>query len=136
MKPGSTSFGWTRAGLLGIGLLLGSSLALAQDPAQTPPERTEKQMDTQHAMHTWDEFLGQHPELREQLNNNPKLVNDPQFRAQHSDLQSFLGSHPGIEQGLKKNPDAMMKRARHYARSKHAGDRHPNNDPDHQHDKH
>lgn len=109
--------------VLGMGLTLGSMSAVAQT---TPPaDRTEKQMDTQHAMHTWGEFLGQHPELREQLNKNPKLVNDPSFQAQHPDLQKFMNDHPGISDGLKKNPDAMMKRERKYARSKHAGERHP-----------
>ena len=120
------------AAILGLGLVLGTTGAVAQDaaPASTPPERTEKQMDTAHTMHTWDEFLGQHPELREQLNSNPKLANDPAFLAQHPDLQKFMQEHPGVQKGMEKNPEAMMKRARHYARSKHAGERHPHNDPD------
>lgn len=109
--------------ILGLGLMLGATSAVAQN---TPPaDRTEKQMDTQHAMHTWGEFLGKHPELREQLNKNPKLVNDPAFQSQHPDLQKFMSDHPGISDGLKKNPNAMMKRERKYARSKHAGERHP-----------
>ena len=111
--------------VLGTGLVLGTSVAFAQD---APQDRTEKQKDTQNAMHNLDEFLGHHPEMREQLINNPQLMNDPAYRAQHPDLQKFMQDHPGVERGMKKNPNAMMKRSRHYARSKDAGERHPGND--------
>ena len=132
MKNRLGSVGLFGTAVLGVGLLLGTVAAFAQDAPQTTPpaDRTEKQEDTQHAMHTWDEFLGQHPELREQLNKDHNLVNDPGFQAKHPELQEFMQSHPGIARGMKKNPEAMMKRSRHYARSHHAGERHPHNDPD------
>lgn len=43
-----------------------------------------------------DNFLRQHPGLREQLERNPNLIYNREFRHQHPDLQEFMQNHPNV----------------------------------------
>jgi hypothetical protein len=114
-----------RAALLTTGLLLGTAIASAQAQPAPPANQNEQTMDRQQGQHDWDEFLGKHPDLREQMIKNPNLVNDPAFRAQHPGMEQFMKEHPGVARNLKEDPNAVMRHSRHYAKAHHAGDRHP-----------
>jgi hypothetical protein len=40
-------------------------------------------------------FLGEHPRLAEEVRANPSLLDSPQFRRAHPELQQFMQQHPG-----------------------------------------
>jgi hypothetical protein len=43
-----------------------------------------------------DNFLSQRPGLRAQLERNPNLIYNKEFRHQHPDLQEFMQNHPNV----------------------------------------
>jgi phage-related protein len=55
-----------------------------------------------------DHFMDSHPEIAEQLQKDPSLVNDKHFVQSHPDLQQFLADHPGVGEEYKENPNAFM----------------------------
>jgi hypothetical protein len=116
----------TFAGSLTIGLsLLMPAVGVAQtEPAATPDAHTPEQ--GRQADHSFGELLGQHPEMREELNKNPNLVNDPKYVANHPELQQYMQQHPDIAQHLKAHPQQVMHREQHYAEAHHTMQHHPN----------
>jgi hypothetical protein len=53
-------------------------------------------------------YLDQHPEVAQQLAQNPKLVDDPQFRAAHPGLDQYLAAHPEVRSQLQQHPERFM----------------------------
>jgi hypothetical protein len=53
-------------------------------------------------------YLDQHLEVAQQLAQNPKLVDDPQFRAAHPGLDQYLASHPEVRSQLQQHPERFM----------------------------
>jgi len=43
-----------------------------------------------------DHFLGEHPEVRGQLERNPNLIYNRGWRERHPELQQFMQNHPNI----------------------------------------
>ena len=50
---------------------------------------------------TFEQFLANHPDEARELSQNPGLLYDPSWRAQHRQLQYFLQTHPDVWEGLK-----------------------------------
>ena len=50
---------------------------------------------------TFEQFLANHPDDRRELADNPGLLYDPNWRAQHQQLQYFLQTHLDVWAGLK-----------------------------------
>src|SRR5215831_1154429 len=77
----------------------------APSSMQTAPAQTTSQKgddDTTRAqLATFDQFLDSHPEITEQLRNNPSLVNNEEFVEKHPELQTFLQQHPGVRDELR-----------------------------------
>jgi hypothetical protein len=42
-----------------------------------------------------EDFLNHHPDVRAELQRNPNLIFDRQFRSQHAELEEFMQTHPG-----------------------------------------
>ncbi len=61
-----------------------------------------------------DNFLDKHPEIAEQLQRNPSLINNKDFVQNHPDLQQFLQEHPGIREQFAANPQAFMNREQRF----------------------
>ena len=55
-----------------------------------------------------DGYLDQHPEVAQQLAQNPKLVDDPQFRASHPGLDQYLAAHPEVRSEFQRHPQHFM----------------------------
>jgi phage-related protein len=55
-----------------------------------------------------DRFMDHHPEIAEQLQKDPSLVDYKHFVQSHPDLQQFLADHPGVREEYKENPNAFM----------------------------
>lgn len=64
------------------------------------------------AMNNTDEYLSKHPALAKQLNENPRLIDDPKFLAAHPSLDTYLKDHPGTANEWKSHPEAFADAAR------------------------
>jgi hypothetical protein len=54
------------------------------------------------------QFLNTHPEIAEQLQKDPKLIDSRQFVDDHSALKQFLAEHPQLRQEFDQHPYAFM----------------------------
>lgn len=61
-----------------------------------------------------DRFLDSHPEIAEQLQKDPSLVNNQKFVQQHPALQQYLQQHPETSQEFQSNPAAFMQAQQRY----------------------
>jgi GrpB-like predicted nucleotidyltransferase (UPF0157 family) len=70
-----------------------------------------------------DRFMDSHPEIAEQLRQNPSLVNDKKFVEGHPALQQFLAQHPGVREEMKENPSTFMAREQRFDQREDMRDR-------------
>ncbi len=63
---------------------------------------------TQQQVTSLDRFLDSHPEIAEQLQRNPSLINNEEFVENHPALQDYLQRHPGVREEFSENPHAFM----------------------------
>jgi hypothetical protein len=63
-----------------------------------------------------DQFLDRHPEISQQLRQNPALVNNKEFVQDHPALEQFLTNHPELRQEFKSNPGAFMQQEQRFDR--------------------
>ena len=61
-------------------------------------------------------YLDQHPEVAERLGRNPRLVDNPQFLANHPGMDQYFKNHPEIREELQNHPDRFMAREHYYER--------------------
>jgi hypothetical protein len=61
-------------------------------------------------------YLDQHPEVAERLGRNPRLVDNPQFLANHPGMDQYFKNHPEIREELQNHPDRFMAREHNYER--------------------
>jgi len=69
-----------------------------------------------------DRFLDSHPEIAEQLQRDPSLVNDKKFVQSHPALESYLKQHPEVREEFRENPNAFMQREQRFDRWEDARD--------------
>jgi hypothetical protein len=55
-------------------------------------------------------YLSEHPEIAQQLAQNPSLADNPQFMANHPGLQEYLANHPQVRADLHSHPYMFMGR--------------------------
>lgn len=72
---------------------------------------------------TFDAYLDAHPEQREQLSKNPRLIDDPKYVANHPDLQAFMHQHPDAAHAFRRHPYVFEHREHVYNRSEKRWDR-------------
>jgi hypothetical protein len=61
-----------------------------------------------------NQFLDKHPEIAEQLQKDPKLIDDHKWVADHPALQTFLADHPEVRQQFDEHPYAFMRDEERY----------------------
>jgi hypothetical protein len=61
-------------------------------------------------------YLDEHPQVAGQLSRDPRLVDNPQFLANHPGLESYLGHHPELRTELEQHPDRFMNDEHYYER--------------------
>ena len=71
-------------------------------------ERRYDRQEDMRMMSNMDRFMDAHPEIAEQLQKNPSLVNNKDFIEDHPALQQFLKDHPELRQQYQANPNAFM----------------------------
>lgn len=57
---------------------------------------------------TMEHYLTNHPEIADELHNNPSLINNPQWLAQHPQVNSWMNKHPDVKQDALRNPDQFV----------------------------
>jgi hypothetical protein len=53
-------------------------------------------------------FLNDHHEIAEQLQKDPRLIDDKQYVDNHPELHAFLADHPEVRQQFDEHPDQFM----------------------------
>ena len=112
--------------LLVLGVLFWVTLPAAaqtQTPALTTPNGDFDA--TRIEVGVLDRFLDSHPDLAQQLRQNPSLVNNEEFVENHADLQQFLQQHPEIREEFNENANRFMQQAQRFDRreDQNIGDR-------------
>jgi len=78
---------------------------------------------TRRELASMDRFMDGHPEIAEQLQKNPSLVNNREFVGNHPALQEYLQSHPEVREEFKENPNAFIRQENRYDRREDDRDR-------------
>jgi hypothetical protein len=61
--------------------------------------------DSNLALHkTWHEFADAHPDIVQQLGNNPRRLRDSDYLKKNPELDKFLAVHPDLRQSMLENP--------------------------------
>jgi len=53
-------------------------------------------------------YLDKHPDVAQQLKQDPNLINNQQFLASHPDLSQYLNKHPEVRTDFKQHPYNFM----------------------------
>lgn len=83
-------------------------------PPTTGPHLTPAELQDKKQI---DMYLVNHPEIAEQLHNNPSLINNPQWLSQHPDVKQYMASHPGMQKLAAEHPDFAVRQAEQSAAS-------------------
>lgn len=67
-----------------------------------------------HPLATTDHYLDRHPEVAQQLQRHPGLVDDPRYVANHPGLHDYLARHPVARAEWKSHPYRYMIREDRY----------------------
>jgi hypothetical protein len=85
------------------------------DASKTNRDSTNVASDTtQHDVKAFDQFLHKHPQVAQDLGNDPSKINDTAFVSNHKELQHWLGKHPRVQDEIKENPAAFMHQENRY----------------------
>jgi hypothetical protein len=92
---------------------------MGQNPSKT--DRDTSMGNENKAMHRdvkeFDRFLDKHPEIAQELRNDPSKVNDTAYVNNHKDLERWLDKHPQVRDEIKENPSAFMRRENRYEKN-------------------
>jgi hypothetical protein len=80
-----------------------------------PPQNTDNPTPQQLA--AFGQFLDNHPEIAEQLQKNPALINDKKFVEDHPALKDFMLGHPELRAEFEQNPTGFMRDEDRYQHS-------------------
>ena len=110
---------FTPAGLLALGLIwAGSAPAQSQNSSPSTPTTTWTENDiNRRELTNFDRWMDDHPQVYQQLRNNPSLINDRNWLGQHPGVQKFLQNHPGVREEIKENPRRFINREERFERN-------------------
>jgi hypothetical protein len=117
-RTGLTTRYWLAS--LGLTILIWAAPGQAQLPNITPQPQEQVQQDqlqhpapdndiTRREVVLMGEFLKNHPEVAEQLQKDPKLIDNKRFVDDHPALHEFLAEHPEVRQQFDEHPYAFMR---------------------------
>jgi hypothetical protein len=64
-----------------------------------------------------DRYFDQHPDVAQELNQNPKLIDNRAFIEQHPGLKQFLRTHRNAREDWRSHPDVFMHHEDRYGRT-------------------
>jgi len=70
-----------------------------------------------HPLANTDQYLDQRPEVAQQLNTNPRLIDNQQYVDNHPGLHEFLAKHPDAQRLWQSHPFRYENRENHYDRT-------------------
>lgn len=93
--------------LAGSFVLPAFSSARAEDVAHryVPNQRY---VERNGAARNQDEFLDSHPDLRNDLTRNPRLVDNRDYVRNHPGLENYMREHPNMRRGWQEHPRREM----------------------------
>ena len=65
-------------------------------------------------MGTFENFLNAHPNTARELQQNPNLINDPQWMSHHQGLEEYMSNHPNVRADVHENPGAFVNNGGHW----------------------
>ncbi len=95
-------------------------------------DRGEDAGITRTELRNVDRYFDSHPEVAKELERNPRLIDDPNYMAQHPGLKEWLDHHPNSRRELREHPQEFMARERAYDKQEAKKDKH---DKDGDHDR-
>ncbi|HEX3409965.1 MAG TPA: hypothetical protein VHS07_06765 [Candidatus Binataceae bacterium] len=115
---GSFAISTSLLGAMALAALSLSSTALAQSaPVNTVYGQHHPNVEG------FDNYLDQHPDVRQQLSRNPHLIDNPEYLANHPELRDYMHEHPRAATAFRRHPDRFMHREHVYNRSERRWDR-------------
>ncbi len=57
-----------------------------------------------------DRFMMNHPQIQQELKNDPSLINNPQWLAKHPEVNQWMSQHPAMRSAALQNPTALVNR--------------------------
>ena len=69
---------------------------------------------SQKDLKSFDQFLNKHPNIAQELQEDPQKVNDSTYVSRHPELSKWLDKHEKVRAELQKNPSAFMNREMKY----------------------
>jgi hypothetical protein len=89
----------------------------SQNPSRTDRDVNGRNDITQRDVKEFDHFLDKHPEVAQELRNDPSKVNDAQYVSNHKELQRWLEKHPQVRDEIRENPSAFMHQENRYEKN-------------------
>jgi len=93
---------------------------MGQNPSKTdrdPLSANGKSDTTQRDVKEFDNFLDKHPQVAQELRNDPSKVNDTEYVNNHKELQRWLEKHPQVRDEIRENPSAFMRQENRYEKN-------------------
>jgi phage-related protein len=85
---------------------------LARDPRifMREEDRFDRRDDdaSRRELASFDGFLDKHPEVAQQLSKDPSLAKNEEYLENHPELREYLKNHSGVQQELAENPQVFM----------------------------
>jgi len=93
------------------------SSARAQEYKVKPLERAH---EPRGGLRNQDAFFDSHPDVYQQLQGNPRLVDNPEYMKNHPELREYMHTHPNIREAWRQHPREAMHREERWQ------EKHPN----------
>ena len=100
----------------------GISSQLRNDPnefirQETQYDRREDSWEARRReLARFDQFLDAHKETASQLRKDPSLVDNAQFLTEHPELRDYLQNHPQTKEAIQRDPNGFMRQETQYDR--------------------
>ncbi len=69
---------------------------------------------TRGELASFNQFLGSHDKIADELSKNPSLANNQEYLENHPALKDYLQAHPQVNEELSENPQTFIKSAQQF----------------------
>ena len=69
---------------------------------------------TSAELSSFNEFMGSHDKIADELSKNPSLANNQEYLENHPALRDYLKTHPEVHEELSENPATFIKSAKQF----------------------
>ena len=79
----------------------------------SPTTRRDRDV-TRAELSSFNEFMGSHDKIADELSKNPSLANNQEYLENHPALRDYLKTHPEVHEELSDNPATFIKSAKQF----------------------